>query len=169
VTKALRPRASTKLIRVRSRVIDSTRGLSMIRRREFPSVQALVTSISPTGRMVIELSICSVSTESRFGAVADSSSKVGSRARVRPAQWSRLVLPTDYYPVASPLAVRFLTHGSAGFIPESRTGPPGIDGHASAHLRPREVRPRASGGWTYQPPDFGDLRSPTASRRCRRR
>jgi hypothetical protein len=49
----------------------------MIRRRESPSVQALLTSISPTGRMVVELPICSVNTESRLGAVADSSFKVG--------------------------------------------------------------------------------------------
>ena len=68
-----------KLIRVRSSVIDAVRGLSMIRRRESASIQALVTSISPTGRMVVELPICSVNTESRFGAVADSSSKVGSK------------------------------------------------------------------------------------------
>jgi hypothetical protein len=31
----------------------------------------------PTGRIVVELPICSVNTESRFEAVADSSSKVG--------------------------------------------------------------------------------------------
>ena len=58
-------------------MIDAVWGLSMIRRRESPSVQALLTSILPTGRIVVELPICSVNTESRFGAVAASSFKVG--------------------------------------------------------------------------------------------
>jgi hypothetical protein len=152
VTKARRPRASTKLIRVRSRVIDSTRGLSMIRRREFPSVQALVTSISPTGRMVIELSICSVSTESRFGAVADSSSKVGSRARVRPAQWSRLVLPTDYYPGRQPTSSQ---------IPDARKRRvyPREQDRAAGNRRPRLCPPSSSGG---SPESLGRLDLPAA-------
>ena len=79
VTRARRPRGSTKLTRLRSRVIDAVCGLSMIRRRESPSVHALLTSILPTGRMVVALPICSVNSESRFGAVADSSSEMGSR------------------------------------------------------------------------------------------
>jgi hypothetical protein len=45
----------------------------MIRRRESPSVQALLKSISPTGRMVVELPTRSVNTESRLGDVPDSS------------------------------------------------------------------------------------------------
>ena len=60
-----------KLTQLRSRVIDSTEGLSKVLRTASPSVHALATSISPTGRMVVELPICSVNSESRFGAVAD--------------------------------------------------------------------------------------------------
>jgi hypothetical protein len=67
-------------------VIDAVLGLSMIRRRESPSVHALLTSILPTGRMVVELPICSVNTESRFEAVADSSSKIGSKPACGPSQ-----------------------------------------------------------------------------------
>ena len=54
----------------------------MIRRRESPKVQALLTSISPTGRMVIELPIRSVNTESRCGAVVDTSLRRNPVARV---------------------------------------------------------------------------------------
>ena len=79
-------------------MIDAVWGLSMIRRRESPSVQALLTSILPTGRMVVELPICSVNTESRFGAVADSSFKVGVEDPLAPCS----VIATRSFPLPLP-------------------------------------------------------------------
>ena len=104
--------------------------------------------------MVVELPICSVNTESRFGAITDSSFRIESRtACVCPV--IGLVLRPTATRVAMPLAVRFLAHAGGALIPREQDGAAGKStAHASTHLRPQ-------GG--------GLSRYPSASKRFARR